>query len=100
MSVLEAMSAGLPSLIADAPESAASAFALNQDWSFPDGDAATLSAKIDALIEDRSKLDAAREPYRERAHQFDFDASVEKVVGVYRTVIEHHASPRSVRETA
>jgi 1,2-diacylglycerol 3-alpha-glucosyltransferase len=92
MSVLEAMSAGLPALIADAPESAASKLALD-DFTFPAGDAATLAAKIDALIENPARLDAARQLYRERARQFDFDASVAKLVGLYRTVIDAAASP-------
>jgi glycosyltransferase involved in cell wall biosynthesis len=91
MAVLEAMSAGLPALIADAPESAASHFALNDDFRFPAGDAAALSAKIDALIEDRQKLEAARQPYQQRAQMFDFDASVDKMVSLYRSVIESHA---------
>ena len=90
MAVLEAMSAGLPALIADAPESAASAFALNDDFLFPPGDALALSQKIDALIEAPAKLEAAREPYRARAHGFDFDASVGKLVDVYRWVLERH----------
>jgi glycosyltransferase involved in cell wall biosynthesis len=89
MAVLEAMSAGLPTLVANAPESAASHFALNDDFSFPAGDAAALSAKIDALIEDRAKLESSREPYRARARMFDFDASVDKMVSVYRSVLEH-----------
>jgi 1,2-diacylglycerol 3-alpha-glucosyltransferase len=100
MAVLEAMSAGLPALIADAPESAASKFALDPSWSFPDGDAAALSAKIDALFEDRARLDAAREPYRARAHEFDFDASVDKMVGVYRTVIASHAAAAEAARSA
>lgn len=92
MSVLEAMSAGLPALIADAPESAASKLALNDDFSFPAGDAAALATKIDALIEHPQKLAAARDAYRERAHQFDFDASVGKLVALYRSVIAGQAS--------
>jgi 1,2-diacylglycerol 3-alpha-glucosyltransferase len=96
MSVLEAMSAGLPALIANAPESAASSFALNDDFSFPSGDAVALSAKVDALIDDRAKLEAAREPYRQRAHQFDFNASVEKMVDLYRSVIAKHRKARRV----
>jgi glycosyltransferase involved in cell wall biosynthesis len=99
MSVLESMSAGLPALISDAPESAASAFALNDDFRFRAGDAAALSAKIDALIEDPAKLAAARAPYRARARQFDFDASVGKMVDVYRNVIEAHRAAAS-RATA
>jgi glycosyltransferase involved in cell wall biosynthesis len=94
MAVLEAMSAGLPPLIADAPESAAAAFALNPDFLFPAGDALALSRKIDALIEDPAKLEAARAAYRERAHAFDFDAGVRKLVDVYRWAIERHNEPR------
>jgi glycosyltransferase involved in cell wall biosynthesis len=87
MSVLEAMSAGLPALIADASESAASKFALNEDFRFPAGDPVALAAKIDALIEYPAKLAAAREPYREKAHRFDFAASVGELVALYRSVI-------------
>jgi glycosyltransferase involved in cell wall biosynthesis len=93
MSVLESMSAGLPALVADAPESAASKLALD-DFTFPAGDAAALAAKIDALIENPAQLDAAREPYRERARQFDFDASVEKLVELYHAVIDQAGLPR------
>lgn len=95
MSVLESMSAGLPALIANAPESAASTLALNEDFSFAAGDAPALAAKIDALIDDPSKLAAARELYRERAHQFDFNASVEKLVALYRSVIDGAVSRRN-----
>jgi glycosyltransferase involved in cell wall biosynthesis len=97
MSVLESMSAGLPALISDAPESAASAFALNDDFCFAAGDPEALRAKIDALIEDPAKLEAARKPYRERARQFDFDASVGRMVEIYRSVIEAHDAVPSVR---
>jgi 1,2-diacylglycerol 3-alpha-glucosyltransferase len=92
MAVLEAMSAGLPSLVAQAPESAASAFALNDDFRFPAGDSAALSARIDALIEDRSKLEQASEPYRLRARAFDFEASIGKLVQVYESVIGQRRS--------
>ncbi len=93
MSVLESMSAGVPALIAEAPESAASKLALD-DFTFPAGDAPALAAKIDALIENPAKLDEARRLYRERAQQFDFDASVAKLVGLYRTVIDAAAARR------
>ncbi|HXX70044.1 MAG TPA: glycosyltransferase [Polyangiaceae bacterium] len=88
MAVLEAMNAGLPALVAQAPESAASAFAMSDDFRFPAGDARTLSARIDALVEDRAKLQAAREPYRRHARLFDFDASVDRLVRVYEAVLE------------
>jgi 1,2-diacylglycerol 3-alpha-glucosyltransferase len=93
MSVLESMSAGLPGLVADAPESAASKLAL-EDFTFPAGDAATLAAKMDALIENPAELDLAGQLCRERARAFDFDASVGKLVGLYRSVIDGAASER------
>jgi 1,2-diacylglycerol 3-alpha-glucosyltransferase len=87
MSVLEAMSAGVPALVADAPESAASRLALNDDFRFPAGDATALAAKIDALLDDPARLAQARGLYRERAKQFDFDASVGKLVELYRSLV-------------
>jgi len=100
MSVLESMSAGLPAIIADAPESAATAFALNDDFKFPAGDAEALRARIDALIENPAKLEAARKPYRERALQFDFNASVGKLEEIYQSVVDASRAIPSVRETA
>jgi 1,2-diacylglycerol 3-alpha-glucosyltransferase len=100
MSVLEAMSAGLPAVIADAKESAASAFALNDDFRFPAGDVDALTARIDALIENPDKLAAARAPYRARAREFDFHASVGKMVDIYRSVIEDARAAKVVRRAA
>jgi 1,2-diacylglycerol 3-alpha-glucosyltransferase len=94
MSVLESMSAGLPALIANAPESAASKLALNEDFTFPAGDATALAAKLDALIDNPAKLEAARDLYRERARHFDFSASIEKLVELYRSVIAAAAPQR------
>jgi len=98
MSVLEAMSAGLPALIADAPESAASRFALDDRFLFAKGDAAALSEKIDFLIDHPETLATARDGYRLRAREFDFRASVGKLVDVYRTVMADLALP--LRQTA
>jgi glycosyltransferase involved in cell wall biosynthesis len=95
MAVLEAMSAGLPAIIANAPQSAASVFALDERFAFPSGDAAALSARIDALIDSPATLSLAREPYRERARQFDFNASVDRMVDVYRSVIAKHTQARA-----
>jgi glycosyltransferase involved in cell wall biosynthesis len=95
MSVLEAMSAGLPPVIADAKESAAPRFALGADFLFPAGDAAALARRIDDFIENPAKLASARDAYRERAKQFDFDASVGRLVQIYRTVIDGKASTLS-----
>jgi glycosyltransferase involved in cell wall biosynthesis len=81
------MAAGLPVLVAESPESAASGFALSDDFRFPAGDAATLAEKIDALIEHPVKLEAARERYREIARPLSFDDGVETLLAVYRSVL-------------
>jgi 1,2-diacylglycerol 3-alpha-glucosyltransferase len=99
MSVLEAMSAGLPPVIADAKESAASRFALGPDFLFPAGDAEALAHRIDALIEDPKKLSSARDAYRTRAGQYSFEASVARLVEIYRTVIDENAKSSSERVT-
>src|SRR5439155_299354 len=47
MAVLEAMSCGLPVLVADSPESAAARLALGPEFRFTSGDPTALAARID-----------------------------------------------------
>ncbi|MGD0675489.1 MAG: glycosyltransferase [Polyangiaceae bacterium] len=87
IAVLEAMSAGVPALIARSEESAASDFALSDDFAFASGDAAHLAAQIDALIENPQRLAAARAQYRAVAEARDFAESVHDVESIYRRVL-------------
>ncbi len=87
IAVLEAMSAALPVLLADGAESAASGFALSDDFRFPAGDGAALAAKIDALVESPATLEAARERYRVASRVASFDDGVDKLVAAYRSVL-------------
>jgi 1,2-diacylglycerol 3-alpha-glucosyltransferase len=87
IAVLEAMNAGLPVLVAESTESAASEFALADDFRFRGGDAGELAAKIDALIERPSLLAAAGERYASIGRRFRFADSVERLVAVYRSVL-------------
>jgi len=84
---IEAMSAGLPVLVAQASESAASELALDDDFRFPAGDAAALAERIDHLFEHPEILEAARPRYRAAALKLDFGESVQKLVDLYRSVI-------------
>ena len=87
IAVLEAMAAGLPVLVAESPASAASGFALSEDFRFPAGDAAALATKMDALIEHPALLETARARYREVARGLSFDDGVETLLAVYRSVL-------------
>ena len=92
MAVLDAMSVGLPALIADAEQSAASAFALDERFRFPAGDAHALAERIDALIDAPSVLERARLAARARAHAFDFSDSIRDLGHIYAALA---ASPSS-----
>jgi 1,2-diacylglycerol 3-alpha-glucosyltransferase len=87
IAVLEAMNAGLPVLVAQSPESAASGFAISDDFRFPAGDAASLAARIDALVERPAVLAAAGERYAAIARTLAFTDSVERLVSIYRGVL-------------
>jgi 1,2-diacylglycerol 3-alpha-glucosyltransferase len=87
MSVLEAMACGLPCVIARSPLSATSQFALSDDFLFEAGSREELTARIDRWIDDPVGLERAREGYREAAQRYRVEASVEKLVELYRQVI-------------
>lgn len=93
LAVLEAMSAGLPVLVAQAPESAASELVPSDDFRFPAGDAAALARRIDAFVERPGLLREARAMHGAAMAPIPFDESVERLVEVYRSVIT--AAPRA-----
>ncbi|HTQ41412.1 MAG TPA: glycosyltransferase [Polyangiaceae bacterium] len=93
IAVLEAMSAGLPVLVAQSPESAASALAVSDDFRFPAGDAAALAERIDALVERPSLLRDAAHRRLGASAPSSFDAGVERLVEVYRSVISPPGGP-------
>jgi glycosyltransferase involved in cell wall biosynthesis len=99
MAVLEAMAKGLPVLVAQGPESAASELAISDDFRFPAGDAAALAARIDALIEHPDRLAAARERYRAAVRAFDFGDSIATLVAIYRSVAGAGPDSRIVQST-
>ena len=94
IAVLEAMSVGLPALVAQSAESAASDFALSDDFRFAAGDADALAAKIDRLADHPALLDAASAAYREVARRLSFEESVESLISLYSSL---HGSGRPRR---
>jgi glycosyltransferase involved in cell wall biosynthesis len=90
IAVIEAMGTGLPALVAESRESASSELAIDDHFRFPAGDTAALTAKLDALIDDPARLDAARVRVRELAEGLKLERSVEKIVDTYRFVIDRN----------
>lgn len=82
MAVLEAMGAGLPVLVAEGPETAASALAL-PDFRFPVGNADALAKKIDWLIENPGELSKASKQYREAAEKLSVAKSMQDMESEY-----------------
>jgi glycosyltransferase involved in cell wall biosynthesis len=87
MAVLDALAAGLPVLVADAPDSAASALASGPEFLFRPGDAGDLAARLDHLLDAPDVLAAGARRGLERAVQHDFQRSVRTLEQLYETVL-------------
>lgn len=88
MAVLDAMAAGLPVLVADAPDSAARSLASGPEFRFRPGDPIDLAARLDFLLESPTVLAAGARRSLERAGQHDFQRSARSLEQVYETVLE------------
>ena len=86
MAVLEALGTGLPTLIAEAPLSAAASLAVGDEFRFPGGDAAALADRIDRLVEHPERLAAARRACLEAASALRLEACVARLEAVYQRV--------------
>ena len=98
MAVLEAMAAGLPVLVADAPNSAARDLAAGRGFLFRPGDAADLAAQIDRLLDAPAQLSEASRRSLEWASQHAFHSSTRNLEQVYETVLQNAGMRR--RRTA
>lgn len=86
MSVLEAMGCGTPCLIARSPLSATPQFAISDRFLFEAGSREELTARIDWFVEHPEVLRQARLRAREIAWPYRIEASLERLLGVYREV--------------
>lgn len=87
MAVLDAMAAGLPVLVADAPHSASRALASGPEFLFRPGDVDDLAAHIDRLLEMPATLAAGARRSLERAGQHDFQRSARSLEHLYESVL-------------
>ncbi|MBX3025829.1 glycosyltransferase [bacterium] len=100
MAVVDAMAAGLPVLVADAPDSASRAFASGPEFRFRPGDVDDLAAHIDALLDAPALLAAGARRSLERASQHEFQRSARTLEQLYETVLAQSRSGASRRGAA
>jgi 1,2-diacylglycerol 3-alpha-glucosyltransferase len=86
MAVLEALGCGLPTLVADAPFSAAAQLAISDEFRFPPGDAGALAARIDQLVDHPERLAAASQASLAAAEGLRLEASIAKLEAIYLRV--------------
>lgn len=98
MAVLEAITAGLPVLIADAPHSAARQFASRPEFLFRPGDADDLAARLDYLLDSPEALAEGRRCSLECSKHYDFQRSVLLLEQLYAAVAAGRHAPAAVRE--
>lgn len=84
MSVLEAISCGLPALVSDSEKSASVQFALSEKFIFRKNDPVDLSHKIDYWVEHREELKEYAEKYHLHSRSFTIDKSVVRIDELYR----------------
>jgi len=88
LTCLEAIGCGLPGLISDSTNSAASQFALNEDFLFHADDPDSLAAKIDYWYEHRDQLRELKESVLEMASYYRMERSVEAMEEFFGDVID------------
>jgi glycosyltransferase involved in cell wall biosynthesis len=96
MTVLEAMGCGTPCLIARAPKSATSQFALSEAFLYESGALDDLTRRIDWWIQHPAELQAARAATRAASERYRIDASLEKLEASYARAIRS-VKARAVR---
>jgi 1,2-diacylglycerol 3-alpha-glucosyltransferase len=87
MAVLEALACGTPALVARAPRSAASQFAVSDELLFAPGDAADLARRLDALLDAPERLRAARARCLALAEGYRFEDSVRRLEALYLRLV-------------
>ncbi|MDC7242294.1 MAG: glycosyltransferase [Spirochaetales bacterium] len=91
LTCLEAIGCGLPCMISNSPNSAASQFAYNEKFIFEMDDADDLAAKIDYWFEKREELKEMKKDILEMAEQYRMDRSIASMEQLYEDVINYNS---------
>ncbi len=95
-SCLEAIGCGLPCLIEDSPNSAASQFALDDRFLFKSGNIEEMTARIDFWYENRVELARLKKPTLECAEKYRIGQSIDAKEQLYKDVIKSHFQPNGI----
>jgi glycosyltransferase involved in cell wall biosynthesis len=96
LSCLEAIGCGLPCLIGDSPDSAATQFAMDDRFIFEMDNADDLAVKIDAWYENRAALKALRKTILRNAEMYRFDRCVDAMEAFYYDVVNHDPETNNI----
>ena len=89
LSCLEAIGCGLPCLIGNSPDSAASQFALDERLIFEMDDADDMAGKIDYWFEHRDELKKAKKDILDMADRYRMERAVSGMEQLYEDVINY-----------
>ncbi len=95
LTCLEAIGCGLPCMISNSPNSAASQFAYDESFVFEMDDADDLAAKIDYWFEKREELNALKKEILVMAENYRMDKCVASMEQLYEDVINYNNSGSS-----
>ena len=87
MSVMQAMAAGVPTLVSDSHLSAARELACNDSSRFRAGDAAHLAQQLDTLIDQPERAQSMSRDNHERMTQFSHNQSLEGLMAIYHELL-------------
>ena len=96
LSCLEAIGCGLPCLIGDSPNSAASQFAQDERFIFEMDNADELAAKIDYWYENRENLPEIREAVLRTAKLYRLNRCIDLIEAFYSDVVSHHPKKNNI----
>lgn len=85
---LEAIGCGLPCMVSDSHDSAATQFALDDRFIFKANDADSLAGKIDYWYENQAQLKSIRGDVLAMAERYRFETSLDKMEALYTKAIQ------------